>query len=192
MLNGVIELRISRLWFTVLRERQMSGSPVNVEWCDRTVRISRLWFTVLRERQMSGSPVDVEWCDKFRECHVLGMFWAIVRGTPTWSTLRLGSGVMTVLAEKSTRFPIRFPRTLPSLPFSLCFTDFSGRPDFCTACEKKSKKKNKILTGGGKHLNSEVNYGREPGKLCLHVLEGNARFQTTRQSNSFFFELVSE
>lgn len=40
---------------------------------------------------------------------------------------------MTVLAEKSTRFPIKFPLTLPSLPFSLAFTAFSGLPDFCVA-----------------------------------------------------------
>ena len=29
-------------------------------------------------------------------------FWAMILGTLTWSILRLGSGVMTVLAEKST------------------------------------------------------------------------------------------
>jgi hypothetical protein len=61
------------------------------------------------------------------------MFCAIVLGTPTWSIRRLGSGVMTVRAEKSTRLPIKFPRTRPSFPFNLCFTDFRGRPDFCTA-----------------------------------------------------------
>ena len=36
----------------------------------------------------------------------------------TWSILRLGSGVMTVLAEKSTRLPIKLPRILPSLLWS--------------------------------------------------------------------------
>lgn len=61
------------------------------------------------------------------------MLAAIERGTPTWSICKLGSGVMTVRAEKSTRFPIRFPRTLPSFPFSLCLMDLSGRPDFCMA-----------------------------------------------------------
>ena len=38
------------------------------------------------------------------------------RGTPTWSMERLGSAVMTVRAEKSTRLPMRFPRMRPSLP----------------------------------------------------------------------------
>ena len=37
-------------------------------------------------------------------------------GTPTWSTRRLGSGDITVRAEKSTLFPDRFPRNLPCLP----------------------------------------------------------------------------
>mmetsp|Transcript_34804 Transcript_34804/g.56134 ORF Transcript_34804/g.56134 Transcript_34804/m.56134 type:complete len:215 (-) Transcript_34804:739-1383(-) len=41
-------------------------------------------------------------------------------GTPTSSTLRLGSGDITVLAEKSTRFPDRLPRKRPCFPFSLC------------------------------------------------------------------------
>ena len=60
----------------------------------------------------------------------------MVRGTPTWSIDKLGSGVMTARAEKSTRFPIKFPLIRPSLLFSLCFTDFKGRPDFCMACGK--------------------------------------------------------
>ena len=57
----------------------------------------------------------------------------MVRGTPTWSILKLESGVITVRAEKSTLFPIKFPRMRPSLPFSRCLTDFSGRPLLCTA-----------------------------------------------------------
>ena len=44
------------------------------------------------------------------------MFCAMLRGTPTWSMRRFGSGVMTVRAEKSTRLPIRLPRMRPSLP----------------------------------------------------------------------------
>ena len=60
-------------------------------------------------------------------------FWAMVRGTPTWSMLRLESGVITVRAEKSTLFPIKLPRIRPSLLFNRCFTDFSGRPLLCTA-----------------------------------------------------------
>ena len=37
--------------------------------------------------------------------------------------------VMTVRAEKSTRFPIRFPRTRPSLPLRRCEMALSGRPE---------------------------------------------------------------
>mmetsp|Transcript_48347 Transcript_48347/g.161225 ORF Transcript_48347/g.161225 Transcript_48347/m.161225 type:complete len:346 (+) Transcript_48347:3334-4371(+) len=54
---------------------------------------------------------------------------AMVRGTPTSSMARFGSPVMTVRAEKSTRFPIRLPRTRPSLPLSRCEMDLSGRPE---------------------------------------------------------------
>uniref|UniRef100_A0A6B0V505 Putative secreted protein n=1 Tax=Ixodes ricinus TaxID=34613 RepID=A0A6B0V505_IXORI len=60
-------------------------------------------------------------------------FWAIERGTPTSLMRKLGSGVMTVRAEKSTRLPIRLPRMRPSLLFSRCLIDLSGRPDFCIA-----------------------------------------------------------
>merc|ERR1740123_2284143 len=60
-------------------------------------------------------------------------FWAMLLGTPTWSILRLGSGVMTVLALKSTLLPIKFPLILPSLPFSLALTAFRGLPLFCIA-----------------------------------------------------------
>jgi hypothetical protein len=38
-------------------------------------------------------------------------------GTPTSSSSRLGSPVMTVRAEKSTRFPIKLPRRRPSFSF---------------------------------------------------------------------------
>ena len=41
----------------------------------------------------------------------------------------LASPEMTVLAEKSTLFPIRFPLTRPSLVFSLCAMDLTGLPD---------------------------------------------------------------
>mgnify|MGYP006964535239 CR=1 FL=1 len=68
-------------------------------------------------------------------------FCAMVRGTPTWSIDRLGSGVITARAEKSTRFPIKLPLTRPSLLFSLCFTDLRGRPDFCMAYTESGKHK---------------------------------------------------
>lgn len=60
-------------------------------------------------------------------------FCAMVRGTPIVSMGRLGSGVMTVRAEKSTRLPIKLPRMRPSLPFSRCLIDLSGRPPFWVA-----------------------------------------------------------
>ena len=40
-------------------------------------------------------------------------FCAMLLGTPTLSILMLGSGVMTVLAKKSTLFPIRLPLIRP-------------------------------------------------------------------------------
>ena len=58
---------------------------------------------------------------------------AILRGTPTSSKLKFGSGVITVRAEKSTRFPIKFPRRRPSFPFKRALIDFRGRPLFCNA-----------------------------------------------------------
>ena len=58
-------------------------------------------------------------------------FCAIERGTPTWSILKLGSGVITARAEKSTRLPIRLPWIWPSLVFNLCL---SGLPLRWTAC----------------------------------------------------------
>lgn len=51
--------------------------------------------------------------------------------------LMVGSGVITVRAEKSTRFPIKFPLIRPSLALSLLHMDFIGLPDLCVACEIK-------------------------------------------------------
>ena len=56
------------------------------------------------------------------------MFSAMLHGTPSSSTDRLGSGVMTLRALKSTRLPIRFPRMRPPLPFSRSLMLFTGRP----------------------------------------------------------------
>ena len=64
-------------------------------------------------------------------------FCAMLLGTPTCVMANMGSGVITVLPEKSTRFPIKLPRIRPSLPLRRCLTDFRGRPDFCTACFAK-------------------------------------------------------
>ena len=50
-------------------------------------------------------------------------------GTPTSLRLRVGSGEMTVRAEKFTRFPESEPRKRPSLPFSRWERVFRGRPE---------------------------------------------------------------
>jgi len=59
------------------------------------------------------------------------MLVATSYGTPSCSRVRFGSGVMTVLDEKSTLFPIRFPLRRPSLPLSLALSDRSSFPDLC-------------------------------------------------------------
>ncbi|KAI3698851.1 hypothetical protein L2E82_42719 [Cichorium intybus] len=48
--------------------------------------------------------------------------------------LMVGSGVMTVCAEKSTRFPIGLPLILTSFALSLLHMNLMGRPDRCVAC----------------------------------------------------------
>src|ERR1051326_3863470 len=55
--------------------------------------------------------------------------WAHSAGTPTSLIERLGSGLMTVRAEKLTRLPDRFERKRPSLPFRRCEMVLSGRPE---------------------------------------------------------------
>ena len=61
-------------------------------------------------------------------------FIATLLGTPTWWIPKLGSAVMTVRAEKSTRFPIKLPRIRPSLALSLWLNVFRGRPLRCVTC----------------------------------------------------------
>ena len=51
---------------------------------------------------------------------------AMLHGTPSSSMPMLGSPVMTVRAEKSTRLPIRLPRMRPSLPLSRWLMDLMG------------------------------------------------------------------
>ena len=60
---------------------------------------------------------------------------AILMGTPSWSNSKLGSGVITLLAEKSTLLPIRLLRIRPSLPFNLWRIAFKGLPERWVACE---------------------------------------------------------
>ena len=56
------------------------------------------------------------------------MFNAMDHGTPSSSSIKFGSGVMTVRAEKSTRLPIKLPRILPALPFKRSEMDLMLRP----------------------------------------------------------------
>jgi len=58
---------------------------------------------------------------------------AIWMGTPISLILRLGSGEITVRAEKLTRFPERLLLNLPSFPFNRWASVFNGRPDRCLA-----------------------------------------------------------
>ena len=59
------------------------------------------------------------------------IFFAIFKGIPSSRIDKLGSGVITERAEKSTRFPIKLPLTRPPFPFSLSMIDLSGRPERC-------------------------------------------------------------
>lgn len=69
------------------------------------------------------------------------------RGTPTWSMLMRGSGVITVRALKSTRLPIRLPRMRPSLPLRRWLIDLMGLPLRCCACGQPRKGEDE--SGGG-------------------------------------------
>ena len=60
-------------------------------------------------------------------------FKAMLHGTPNSSMLIFGSGVITVRAEKSTLFPIKFPLTRPSFAFNLLQIDLIGCPERCVA-----------------------------------------------------------
>jgi hypothetical protein len=66
-------------------------------------------------------------------------FKAILHGTPNSSILMFGSGVITVRAEKSTRFPIRLPLIRPSFALSLLHIDLMGLPDLWVACMVKKR-----------------------------------------------------
>ena len=59
------------------------------------------------------------------------IFLATLRGIPSSRIDKLGSGVITERAEKSTRFPMRFPLTRPPFPFKRSLIDFKGRPERC-------------------------------------------------------------
>ena len=57
----------------------------------------------------------------FQSVTISGMvnFLATVSGTPTSDKSKFGSGEITVLLEKSTRFPDNEPLNRPSFPFNL-------------------------------------------------------------------------
>ncbi len=54
-------------------------------------------------------------------------------GIPTSFMESIGSGEITVRAEKFTRLPERLDLKRPSFPFSLWASVLSGRPDLCLA-----------------------------------------------------------
>ena len=58
---------------------------------------------------------------------------AMARGTPTSLISRLGSGEITVRAEKSTLFPERLLRNLPSFPLRRCDIVLRALPERCRA-----------------------------------------------------------
>ncbi len=58
---------------------------------------------------------------------------AISAGTPISLILKLGSGEITVRAEKFTLLPERLLLNLPSFPFNRCARVFNGLPDLCRA-----------------------------------------------------------
>ena len=62
-----------------------------------------------------------------RSGYVMSM--ATSSGTPTAYSGRLGSGEMTVRAEKSTRLPLRLPRKRPCLPLRRWHSPRMGRLD---------------------------------------------------------------
>ena len=61
-------------------------------------------------------------------------FLATSNGIPTSAMSRLGSGLMTVLLEKSTLLPESEPLNLPSFPLSLWLRVLSGLPERWWAC----------------------------------------------------------
>ena len=59
------------------------------------------------------------------------MFFATLSGIPNCEIPIFASGVITLLALKSTRFPIKLPLTRPGFPTSLSLIDFNGLPERC-------------------------------------------------------------
>ena len=59
------------------------------------------------------------------------IFFAIPIGTPNSFIDNVGSGVITVLPEKSVLLPIKFALILPCFPFNLSEIDFNAFP-FCS------------------------------------------------------------
>ena len=103
----------------------------------RSTRRPSAWTTYLAPGQTSGpflTSAESSWTLYGATLSGTVNVFAMLLGTPTWSTDRFGSAVITVRAEKSTRFPIRFPRMRPSLPLSRCLIVFRGFPPLCFSC----------------------------------------------------------
>mmetsp|Transcript_25098 Transcript_25098/g.65226 ORF Transcript_25098/g.65226 Transcript_25098/m.65226 type:complete len:409 (+) Transcript_25098:3019-4245(+) len=101
--------------------------------------------------------------------------FAMLLGTPTWSTDRLGSAVMTVLAEKSTRLPIRLPLIRPSLPLRRCRMVLRGFPPRCFSCTPSlalaSLSNNALTLYWSNSSNWETMWGASPARhSCSSVL----------------------
>ena len=77
---------------------------------------------------------------------------------------------MTVRAEKSTRFPIKFPRMRPSLPFSRCRMVLRGFPPLCFSCTPSlalASLSNNALT---LYCNNSSNWGDDVWRLARATL----------------------
>mmetsp|Transcript_7611 Transcript_7611/g.21334 ORF Transcript_7611/g.21334 Transcript_7611/m.21334 type:complete len:210 (+) Transcript_7611:4072-4701(+) len=120
------------------------------------------------------------------------------RGTPTWSTLRFGSAVITVLAEKSTRFPIKLPLIRPSLPLSRCLIVFNGFPPRCFSCTPSlalaSLSNNALTLYWSNSSNWDTMWGASPARHnCSKVLLAFTMFTSwcVRSSSDRWFESPS-
>ena len=101
----------------------------------RSEMFSPFFFSRIFAPGYSSGPFRTSLLKKllFKSFTVIGfvIFFAIFSGIPSSRIDKFGSGVMTERAEKSTRFPIKFPLTRPPFPLRRSIIDFSGLPDLC-------------------------------------------------------------
>mmetsp|Transcript_38185 Transcript_38185/g.85240 ORF Transcript_38185/g.85240 Transcript_38185/m.85240 type:complete len:202 (-) Transcript_38185:74-679(-) len=126
--------------------------------CSAMSEVSRTWRRSYRSSFLimnlapgqSSAPRATKACSSDRLYGVTSSgtvrFLATLLGTPTSSRLRLGSAVMTVRAEKSTRLPMRFWRMRPSLPLIRWAMVFKRRPDRCVSCTPEEPLSKKLAT----------------------------------------------